>query len=62
MCREARDGACVMYREMGVDEEYSVDSGRYGADDSIEGAERARTREARNYRTLIKSTSTPCDP
>ena len=38
-----------------------VDSGRYGADDSIEGAERARTREARNYRTLIKSTSTPCD-
>ena len=51
-----------MYREMGVDEEYSVDGRRYGADDSIEGAERARTREARNYRTLIKSTSTPCDP
>ena len=62
VCREARDGACVMYIEMGVDEEYLVDGGRYGADDSIEGAERARARKSRNYRTLIKSTSTPCDP
>ncbi|ESU40492.1 Variant-specific surface protein [Giardia duodenalis] len=41
-CREARDGACVMYREMGADEEHSVDDGRRGAHDSTEGDERVR--------------------
>ena len=51
-----------MYREMGADEEYLVDGGRRGAHDSTEGAEKARTRESRNNRTLVKSTSTPCDP
>ncbi|KWX11123.1 hypothetical protein QR46_4922 [Giardia duodenalis assemblage B] len=41
-CREARDGACAMYREMGVDEEHSVDDGRRGAHDSTERDERVR--------------------
>ena len=42
VCREARDEACVMYREMGADEEHSVDDERRGAHDSTEGVERVK--------------------
>ncbi|ESU41459.1 Kinesin-like protein KIP3, partial [Giardia duodenalis] len=47
VCREARGGACVMYREMGADEEYSVDGRRNetqgsSAQNSMQGAERVR--------------------
>ena len=44
-CREARDGACVMYREMGADEEYSVDGERRRTNDSMQGMERVRAPE-----------------
>ena len=28
VCREARDGACMMYREMGAHEGHLIDGGR----------------------------------
>ncbi|ESU40455.1 Variant-specific surface protein [Giardia duodenalis] len=46
VCREARDGACVMYAE----EEHTVDGGRYGsqgssAQNSMQGVERVKAPE-----------------
>ncbi|ESU42691.1 Variant-specific surface protein [Giardia duodenalis] len=34
VCREARDGECVMYREMGADEGHSIGGGRRGTQGS----------------------------
>ena len=48
--REARDGACVMYREMGADEEHSVDGGRHGSQGS-----RARD-DTKRAKTAVKCT------
>ena len=53
MYREARDGACVMYREMRADEGHSVDGGRHGmqsssAQGSTEGDERMREAQCTN--------------
>ena len=47
VCREARDGACVMYIEMGADEGHPVDGGRHGmqgsrAHENRQGVERVR--------------------
>ncbi|ESU40550.1 Variant-specific surface protein, partial [Giardia duodenalis] len=59
VCREARDGACMMYREMGADEEYSVDGRRNKmqgsrAHDSMQGAERVKE-------ATCADTSTHCE-
>ena len=42
VCWEARDGECVMYREMGADEGHSIGGGRHRARDSMQGAERVK--------------------
>ena len=47
VCKEARDGACMMYREMDADEGHLIDSGRHGAqgsrtNDSMQGVERVK--------------------
>ncbi|ESU39946.1 Variant-specific surface protein [Giardia duodenalis] len=50
VCREARDGACMMYREMDADEGHLIDGGRHGAqgsrtNDSMRGMKRVKAPE-----------------
>ncbi|ESU43472.1 Chromosome segregation ATPase [Giardia duodenalis] len=63
VCREARDGACVMYREMGAQKRRPVDSGRRGAHDSMQGAERVRAAQCTtgNDGESTKCKNTKCD-
>ena len=62
MCREARGETCVMYREMGADEEFSVDGGRRGtqssrARDNMQGAERVRESQCADISTNCETNS-----
>ena len=63
VCREARDGACMMYREMGAQKRRPVDGGRHGAHDSMQRAERMRAVQCTtgNDGDSTKCKNTMCD-
>ena len=63
VCREARDGVCMMYREMAAQKRRPVDGGRHGAHDSMHRAERMRAVQCTmgNDGESTKCKNTKCD-